>query len=491
MNRSLIFKSCLFVLWFFLIFLLIKRDVLIDRVDIRETQALERATRQEFQGIYFHNRKIGYVRSSYSFNDDSSYRIDQKGFMVLNILDTRQPVTFSLVANLDENNHLQTFTISFHSPFYRMNGEGSVNNRRVDFTLTTNNNVIKDTVLLRDAPMLPTNRRGYLLRTDLQIGDRTQIPRFDPITLTGKSSVVEYKGREKILINNRVFNLHRFLERVQGTRINFWLDDDGNVIKEQSPAGFIFIREPEFKATRLDESSDELLSIVSVKPTGNVASLKNPQSVRYRLQLTELDAFDLDGGRQTLAGNILTISNDKVVKNSTQSQTTCPKSSSALDSTPTVQADHPEISALRKQIIGKETDPLRKIMLLAEWVHTNIQKRPVVGLPDALTTLGNRVGDCNEHAALFAALARSSGIPTRLAAGVTYQKNSFYYHAWNEVCLDGKWLSLDTTMGQLPTDLTHIRFITGGLKEQLRIGGLLGQLGIEILGDDHPQPQEQ
>ena len=491
MNRSTLIKSGIFILWLVLIILLIKRDILVDSVDIKETQALERAARQEFQGVYFQNRKIGYVQSSYSFNEDSSYRIDQKGFMVLNILDTRQPVNFSLSAQLDETNNLQKFSVALYSPFYRMNGEGFVNNRQVHFTLTTNNSVIKDTVVLRNPPMLPTNRRGYLLKTDLQIGDKIQIPRFDPITLTGKSSVVEYKGREKILINKRVFNLHRFLERVQGTRINFWLDDDGNVVKEQSPVGFVFIREPEFRATRLDESSGELLSAVSVKPTGKMESLKNRQSIRYRLQLTELDSFDMDGGRQTLSGNILTISNEKAAKNSTRLPTACPQNGSALGSTPTVQADHPKISVLSKQIIGKETDPLRKVTLLAEWVHTNIQKRPVVGLPDALTTLVNRVGDCNEHAALFAALARNIGIPTRLAAGVTYHKNSFYYHAWNEVCVDGRWLSLDTTMGQLPADLTHIRFITGGLKEQLRIGGLLGQLAIEILGDDHSQHQER
>lgn len=49
-----------------------------------------------------------------------------------------------------------------------------------------------------------------------------------------------------------------------------------------------------------------------------------------------------------------------------------------------------------------------------------LKKRPVLGIPDALTTLEGGRGDCNEHAALFAALARSVGIPCRIVAGVTY-----------------------------------------------------------------------
>ena len=110
-----------------------------------------------------------------------------------------------------------------------------------------------------------------------------------------------------------------------------------------------------------------------------------------------------------------------------------------------------------------------------------IEKRPVLGLPDALTTLSAKKGDCNEHASLFAALTRSLNINTAIATGVTLQNEAFYYHAWNEVCLDGNWYSLDTTTNQLPADLFHIRFGKGDMDEQLKIGGLLGKLKIEIL----------
>ena len=89
------------------------------------------------------------------------------------------------------------------------------------------------------------------------------------------------------------------------------------------------------------------------------------------------------------------------------------------------------------------------------------------------------MGDCNEHAALFAALARNVGVPTRIIAGVTLHDGAFYYHAWNEVCLAENWYSLDTTKNQFPADLSHIKFVEGETSEQIKIIALLGKLGIE------------
>ena len=60
----------------------------------------------------------------------------------------------------------------------------------------------------------------------------------------------------------------------------------------------------------------------------------------------------------------------------------------------------------------------------------------------------------------------------------------FYYHAWNEVCINGEWISLDTTMNQLPADVTHIKFVQGETNEQMKIGSLIGNLKIEILVDN-------
>ncbi len=90
------------------------------------------------------------------------------------------------------------------------------------------------------------------------------------------------------------------------------------------------------------------------------------------------------------------------------------------------------------------------------------------------------MGDCNEHAVLFAALARAAGVPTQIEAGLVYLNDRFYYHAWNSVFLD-RWVTVDALMNQFPADVTHIRFTRGGPEKQLDLMGVIGNINLEIL----------
>ncbi|MCI5143666.1 MAG: transglutaminase domain-containing protein, partial [Candidatus Electrothrix sp. ATG1] len=242
--------------------------------------------------------------------------------------------------------------------------------------------------------------------------------------------------------------------------------------------------EPKFKAMDIQDSGDELLSAVAVQYTGKLFE-ENTRTAAFRLQFPEDAEVELNGGRQRFADGRLTLKKEAFPPLSGDEEVvlenSCIEEEATLTASRYVQSDDPALMVKAKEIVGDVADPVRQVALLAEWVYKNIEKRPVIGLPDALTTLESGRGDCNEHAALFAALARSLNIPTTIAAGVTLHKNAFYYHAWNEVCLDGQWISLDTTVNQLPADLYHIRFTRGDLEGQLAIGALIGKLHIEIL----------
>ncbi|WP_151737937.1 transglutaminase-like domain-containing protein [Paenibacillus tengchongensis] len=65
-------------------------------------------------------------------------------------------------------------------------------------------------------------------------------------------------------------------------------------------------------------------------------------------------------------------------------------------------------------------------------------------IPNNNTTLATKKGICYDYASLFATMLRSEGIPTKLVMGNTSYVNT--YHAWNEVLLDGKWVTIDTTV---------------------------------------------
>ena len=64
-------------------------------------------------------------------------------------------------------------------------------------------------------------------------------------------------------------------------------------------------------------------------------------------------------------------------------------------------------------------------------------------LPSVDYAWENGMGICQDLAALAACMLRVQGIPTRLDIGYV---NGNYYHAWNNVLLDGQFVQYDPTM---------------------------------------------
>jgi len=98
---------------------------------------------------------------------------------------------------------------------------------------------------------------------------------------------------------------------------------------------------------------------------------------------------------------------------------------------------------------------------------------------DLAAVIDGRRGDCTEHAALYVAMARHAGIPAREASGLMWVAplGAFGGHAWAEVALDGRWVPVDPTWGQVPADATHIRLsdapaVQAATRRAFKDGGL-------------------
>ena len=152
---------------------------------------------------------------------------------------------------------------------------------------------------------------------------------------------------------------------------------------------------------------------------------------------------------------------------------------------PFIESDAPEIKAEAERMVAGVAGTRARAERLTREVNSLIDKKPTVSLPSALEVLRTKVGDCNEHTALFVALARSLGIPSRINVGVVYVRGAFYYHAWPEVYIDegqgqGLWLPVDPTFNQFPADATHLRLARGGLDKQAAILPMIGKTEIFV-----------
>ena len=482
MNKNIgkLFRLIIIVVWVILFGRLLSRDYFIEKLEIRETKVLQRGIEESYMGIYFTNERIGYVKNHLFDNETSGFTLNQEAILNLNILDKTYPVTMNMNAELDDSSLLKNFQFNLYSPFYKLEAEGEVIGNDVHYSMNTGKDETSNIIQLSERPFIPTHMRSYLLKNDLEEGKKFKIPYFDPITMTGKESIIEYKGLEKKLFyrQSQIQELHHFVEKISGLRMSIYLDNKGKVVREVSPTGFVFISEPEFRAKDIISKGTEILSSISIPVLGKLDSVFDLSSIRYRLTIPEETQFELNQDRQQYNENILVINKETIPSFNAK---ICYGEDEYLSSTPYVQSRHPIIRRLSQAIVKNEENDVNKIRTLINWVYEYLDKKPVLSIPDAMTTLRLKMGDCNEHAALFAALSRSLLIPTRIVAGVTYNDGMFYYHAWNEVCLDGKWISLDTTINQFPADLTHIKFVQGETSEQIRISALIGKLKIEVL----------
>ena len=107
---------------------------------------------------------------------------------------------------------------------------------------------------------------------------------------------------------------------------------------------------------------------------------------------------------------------------------------------------------------------------IAKFVYKHISNKNYNhGNMSAGEVLRTKSGDCTEHSALFAALSRAAGIPAKMVYGVVLNPGGeFFFHNWNEVFADGKWISVDSTFNLIPADSSRITLIYGGSDSRSR-----------------------
>jgi hypothetical protein len=442
-----------------------------------------RADRDVWMSIYQEERKIGYAHRQF-FKTLEGYKFLESVFMQINTMGMVQDIRFKTEGNLHHNLSLSSFNFQLLSNLFRFKARGVLKDKILTlFIGSAIGSEEKIDLPLRKEIHLSAGILELLSAEDLKPGDSRTFNVFDPITTTERPVKVFVLDQETISIMERQEEAKKVSVDFMGVSQLAWIGKDGTVLREEGSLGI-----------RLEQvTREEALQRVAVLPGTDLAefaSIPANKFIRNTVQLNELklklDGVDvgrlfLNGGRQSLEGKVLTIRRESISNLLSQSPARkIPEDTKTyLEPAPLIQSDHPEIQAKAKEIVSPNDSDLVKAHKLVKWVNENIQKRPVLSVPNALEILHNRVGDCNEHAVLLTALARAAGIPAEVEAGLVYQRGRFYYHAWNVLYL-GRWITADSVMGQLPADVTHIRLVRGA-ERQIDLVHMIGKAKIEIL----------
>ena len=131
-----------------------------------------------------------------------------------------------------------------------------------------------------------------------------------------------------------------------------------------------------------------------------------------------------------------------------------------------VQSDHAEIRALARNTVAPTLPVDARMRKLVKLVKQRMRgSNDFAGFGTAVEALHSGSGDCTEFAVLLAALARSQGIPTRVAIGLAYsdrfsgKKDVFSPHVWVQSWDGRRWTSYDAALDGF--DSTHIALAVG------------------------------
>jgi transglutaminase-like putative cysteine protease len=447
----------------------------------------------QWRGVYYRNEKIGFTVSQTVATDDG-LELHEDGRLQMSLLGAQTAAVIRTTARVDRAFTLRSFEFSLDPGTGKTTIRGTVDGRTLRLDVTSPSGTRSEARPIAEPPVLALTLARRLAAAGLASGAHYEWIIFDPATMSsapvaldiGKREVVPLDGRSQYGIPTSVPAFRAELQYA-GLRTTSWITDTGEVVREQSPLGLETVRESPERARAMAVPytvRQDLLEASAVVPESKLR-IDEPRDVRrLRLRLTgaDLSSADLRGVGQTVEGDIVELRDPQGLT----PEAGDPDVARYLRPEPFLESDAPEIVAAAAAAVKGVTGVRARAERLTRHVNAILEKKPTVSLPSALEVLRTRVGDCNEHTALYVAMARALEIPARIAVGLVSVRGAFYYHAWPEVYLGeqsgrGMWLPVDPTLNQFPADATHVRLARGGLDKQAAILPLIGRLKISIL----------
>lgn len=439
----------------------------------------------QWKGVYYRGEKIGYSVGQTQSTADG-YEFVEDGRLQMVLLGSASAARLRTVAQTDKAFNLRSFDFSLDPGTGPIEIHGALDGLRLTLRIKTPSGERTETRTLTEPPNLSLNLPRRLAAEGLEAGQHKVLTAFDPATLKNAPMELSVEKREVVWAAGRPVPAFRVRMTFSGLTTTSWITEVGEVVREESGMGLIVIRETRERATALavpGEVQVDMLRTAAIQPSGpRIDDGTLIQRLKIRLEGAELATAELQGAGQTATGDEFEI-RDRTRLAAGPADADLAR---FLQPEPFIESDAPEIAAEARKAVGDATDARLKAERLTRYVGALLEKKPTLSLPSALEVLRTKVGDCNEHTALYVALGRAASVPARVSVGLVFLHGAFYYHAWPEVFVEGPagrgyWMPVDPTLNQFPADVTHVVLARGGLERQAAILPILGKARITIL----------
>jgi transglutaminase-like putative cysteine protease len=440
----------------------------------------------QWKGVYSRGEKIGFMVGQ-TVPTAFGYELQEDGRLQMTLLGATSAARLHTAVQVDKAFAVRSFQFSMDPGTGPIRVEGVVDGRQLRLTVKTPSGSRTETRDLPEPPALSLNLSRQLAADGLAPGKHIEVAVFDPATLRNDTMAIDVQAREVVRAAGRPVPAFKVLTRFAGITSTSWVTDTGEVVREESPLGLLVVKETPERATALavpGEAQSDMLEAAAVVPSPP-RRIDDPTAVErllVRLEGVDLSGPEVQGAGQTVNGTLVEVRDAETLK----PQPDVSDLSAYLRPELFLESDAPAIIAEAKKAAGDATTPRLIAERLVRHVNALLEKKPTVSLPSALEVLRTRVGDCNEHTALYVAMARALGVPARIAVGLVYVRGGFFYHAWPEVYVQesrgrGLWLPVDPTLNEFPANATHIRLARGGLDRQAAILPAIGRAKMRVM----------
>ena len=236
-----------------------------------------------------------------------------------------------------------------------------------------------------------------------------------------------------------------------------FLNDLGEIVEARSSDGVYMRPEPDAWA-RSRESKFFAVSHTYAAVEGKLPPASSPRALLVQVTGAEGAApestpwqgsFELEAKNWILTPKTLEWSENPGLA-------TAPPGPEALATEPEVPVGDPAIVGKANELAAGAQSLEKKVARLLDWIVHETKPVRMAAISGA-TTFRMKAGDGPGRTALFAAMARSVGIPTRRVYGLVYRQSMVSYSEWAEVH-DGKaWRPVDPGEGRTSLDGGHLR----------------------------------
>ncbi|HDM10439.1 MAG TPA: transglutaminase domain-containing protein [Desulfobacteraceae bacterium] len=443
---------------------------------------------EEWMEVFLGKNRVGYSVSTIN-PIESGYLIKEELLLRLRLMGMATSVRTTSTSVVDWSFVIKRFEFQIDSGVVSFRVSGKVRDHVLIVERGSGKN--KNTKMLRlKSQPVSSSAIPFLLRSRKPaIGEVIEIPIFDPSSLAEMKILIRAVSTDEVIISGRRYQATKYQSQIMGQPVFFWMSKKGELLKQTGLMGLTLVRSDSDHARAAigGAGGRELYDIAAVVPDKKILRPRKVRILRVKVKGIPPKEIEPDPNdpRQVLLGDILTVKRENLRAICSEGPNTSAKLRSQLREylkpELNIESDDELIRAKALEITRGAENPMERARRCLRWIYVNVEKKPVIGIPSAAQTLKTLVGDCNEHAALLAALLRASGIPARVCAGLVYARGKFFYHAWNEAFLGGGWISLDATLNQMPVDATHIKLVQGGLQKQMEILRVMGRLKLEVV----------